>query len=226
MPTVLDNLNEIRSKIEAAAVKAGRKGTDVRLVAVTKGVRPERIREAVEAGLTSLGENRVQEAEGKTAALGPGTEWHMIGHLQTNKAKTAVELFSVVQSVDSLKLAQKLSLEAQALNKTLRILLEVNVSGEEQKHGFSPDELYGIVGQIAALPALKIEGLMGMAPNTEDAAPRREAFKKLKGLFIVCKGLKLPTVEMKTLSMGMSDDYEIAVEEGANMVRIGRALFR
>lgn len=226
MPSVLDNLNEIRSKIDAAAAKTGRKGADVRLIAVTKGVKAERIREAVDAGLGSLGENRVQEAEEKTAALGMPVEWHMIGHLQTNKAKTAAELFSVVQSVDSLKLAQKLSQEAQALNKTLRILLEVNVSGEEQKHGFGPDELYGVVGQIAALPALKTEGLMGMAPNTQDTAPRREAFKKLKGLFIVCKGLKYPTVEMKTLSMGMSDDYEIAVEEGANMVRIGRALFR
>lgn len=225
MPTVFDNLNQIRSKINAAAAKTGRKGQDVRLVAVTKGVKIERIREALEAGLALLGENRVQEAQDKTAAIGAGAEWHMIGHLQTNKAKTAVELFSLVQSLDSLKLAQKLSQEAQALNKTLRILLEVNVSGEEQKHGFGPDELYGIFGQIAALPALKIEGLMGMAPNTEDAGPRREAFKKLKGLFIVCKGLKHPGVEMQTLSMGMSDDYEIAVEEGANMVRIGRALF-
>lgn len=226
MPTVAHNLTVVRSRIAAAADRSGRSAADIRIVAVTKGLGPDRVREALDAGLTCLAENRVQEAEEKVAAIGPGPEWHLIGHLQTNKAKTAAGLFAAVQSVDSYKLAAKLSQEAQALGRTLPVLLEVNASGEEQKYGFAPEELYGELERISELPALRIEGLMGMAPNSEDPGPRREAFKKLKGLFAVCRGLKKTGVEMRTLSMGMSDDYEIAVEEGSTMVRLGRALFR
>ena len=211
--------------VDQAATRTGRRAQDVTLVAVTKGAKPEGVREAVSAGLNLFGENKVQEAQIKIPEVGPGPEWHMIGHLQSNKVKAAVSLFSLIQSVDSLRLAKNLSDAALAAEKNISILLEVNISGEEEKYGFEPEEIYGAVESVAAYPCLKVLGLMGMAPAAADLGPKKEAFKKLRNIYGVLKTLKHENIQMRYLSMGMSDDFEAAIEEGSNMIRIGRALF-
>ncbi len=220
-----ERLVRVRERIEGAASKSGRQAKDIFVVAVTKGVTTEKIDEARQAGISCFGENKVQEAQEKVDAR-PDLEWHMIGHLQSNKVADAVRLFNVIQSVDSVRLAEKISGEAVRQNKPMTVLLEVNVAQEEQKYGFKSEELYAAIESMTAMPQLKIAGLMGMAPNVADPEPRRQAFKKLKGLFGVCKSIKTENMQMRYLSMGMSDDFEIAVEEGANMVRLGRVLFK
>jgi PLP dependent protein len=217
----------IQARIEDAAKKCGRSLKDITLVAVTKGTKAELIRQAREAGIAICGENRVQEAEEKILAL-PGVEiqWHLVGHLQSNKVKTAISLFQLIHSVDTVRLAGKISQESLVENRICSVLLEVNISGEAQKYGFKPEEVYSAIDEIGQMPGIRVQGLMGIAPNTTEEQPKRDAFKKLKGIFSACKMLKHPNIEMKYLSMGMSDDYVIAVEEGSNMVRIGRALFK
>ena len=222
--SVAQNLQDILSRVEASAKKSGRSVSDISIVGVTKSLSVEKALEALSAGVKVLAENRIQEAQDKVPAVS-GAEWHLIGHLQTNKIKAALDLFSCIQSVDSVRLAQKLHEELEARNGQLRIFLEVNISGEEQKHGFLPEELYSAVDQIKEFSRLKVEGLMGIAPNSPNESLRRASFKKLKGLFTVLKSMKSDNFEMKTLSMGMSDDFEAAVEEGSNMIRLGRALF-
>lgn len=219
----LDRLNVL---VEKAAKRSGRSAKDITIVAVTKGFGAEEVKEAAVAGLEIFGENKVQEAEAKISLVGdPELQWHMIGHLQSNKIKPAMELFGLIQSVDSLGLAKKLNEAAAAGNRTVSVLLEVNISGEKQKFGFGPEEIYGALESIAALPAVKVLGFMGMAPAGLDMTIKKEAFKKLRNIFSVCRTLRYPNLEMKHLSMGMTDDFEIAVEEGSNMIRIGRALF-
>ena len=215
----------VLEKMDKAAQKSGRSLKDVILVAVTKKVSVEKILEAQNAGLKIFGENKIQEAVSKVPQV-PGAEWHMIGSLQTNKIKTALSLFHLIQSVDSLRLAQKINDEARAEGKTANVLLEINISREPQKHGFSADAIYSAMDEMALLPNLKIMGLMGMGPYPVDPDKTRAAFKTLRSCFSVCKGLKLPNMEMRYLSMGMSEDYEIAIEEGSNMLRLGRALFQ
>ena len=225
--TFKERLEEVQGSIDKAAQKTGRSLKDITLVAVTKGVKPGAIQEALAAGVTVFGENRVQEATEKIpAAQGIDLQWHLIGHLQSNKVKAAISLFQLIQSVDTVRLADKISQESLAENRTTAVLLEVNISGEEQKYGFKPEEIYSAIDLIGKMPALQVLGLMGIAPNVAEEGVKRETFKKLKNIFSVCKTLKYENVQMKYLSMGMSDDYTIAVEEGANMVRLGRALFR
>lgn len=227
MAGIKEKVAEVRSRIAEAAARTGRKPEDVLLVAVTKGAGVEKIREAVEAGVTVFGENRIQDAAEKIPQLPAGLDWHLIGHLQTNKAKTALELFGTVQSVDSVRVAEKLNEEAAALGReSVPVFLEVNVSGEAQKYGFAPAELYGIVDQVAAYEHLRIEGLMGIAPNDPDMEKRRASFRQLKQLSGIVKSMKHERVKLKHVSMGMSDDFEIAVEEGSTLVRVGRAIFR
>jgi PLP dependent protein len=225
MTAIEQRLEQIQSRMDRAAKKNGRAAKDICLIAVTKGCLPDKILEASLAGLTLFAENKLQEAESKALSF-PQAEWHMVGHLQTNKAVDAVKLFSCIQSVDSVRIAEKISQEAAKCGKQMRILLEVNVSGESQKYGFDTEGIYTAAEQISALPNLKIEGLMGMAPNAESDELRRPAFKKLKNIFSVLKSVKKPSMEMKWLSMGMSDDFEAAIEEGSNMIRLGRALFK
>ena len=223
--TVKEKLLAVETRIAGAAARAGRKREDITLVGVTKKATLEAIREAYDAGLKVFGENKVQEAETKIPLADFAAEWHMIGHLQTNKIKTAAALFSFIQSVDSLRVAKALSRASAESAKTIKILLEVNISQEPQKYGFNSQEIYRAIEEIAALPFISIQGLMGMAPLTEDESGKRAAFKELKGLFSVCKSIKKENIAMRYLSMGMSDDFELAIEEGSNMVRIGRAIF-
>ncbi|MBI4432894.1 MAG: YggS family pyridoxal phosphate-dependent enzyme [Candidatus Omnitrophica bacterium] len=228
LKTIRDRWSAAHEKIEAAARRSGRSGKDIAVVAVTKGVGPKAIFEAVEAGLKIFGENRVQDAMAKIPEVMAKLEWHMIGHLQSNKTKDALELFSVIQSVDSLRLAERIQRECEAagVDRVAPIFLEINISGQGQKYGLKPEEVYGVLDEMGPLSRVKITGLMGIAPN-HGASPeaKRQAFKKLRQLFSVCKSLKRENVEIRHLSMGMTDDYEIAIEEGSNMIRLGRALF-
>jgi pyridoxal phosphate enzyme (YggS family) len=212
-----------------AARRAGRRPNEIALMAVTKTHPPERIREAHAAGLRLFGENRVQEFAGKAGLLGDlaGSEWHMIGHLQTNKAGKAAELFSAVESVDSVKLAEKLNAAARGLSKKLTVLIEVNVGGESAKSGVAPDsrELEELLLAAARFPNLEFRGLMTVPPFTDDSEGARPFFRKLRELRDAVSARGLPAIRMDVLSMGMSHDFEVAIEEGSTCVRVGTAIF-
>lgn len=219
-----ENFERLRERIGRAAARAGRSPEDVTLVAVTKAAAVPAILEAQACGIRVFAESRVQDAETKIPSV-PGAEWHMVGHLQTNKIRTALGLFQCLQSVDSVRLAREIHEALVPENRVFPVLLEVNISGEKQKFGFEPEEVYSAADEIKKLSQLDVRGVMGIGPNTEDEAARRAAFKKLRGVFTVLKSMKSDRFQMKHLSMGMSDDFEAAIEEGSNMVRIGRALF-
>jgi pyridoxal phosphate enzyme (YggS family) len=219
LSTIAERLEAARERIAAACGRAGRSPDEVTLVAVTKGFPPEAVREAHAAGVRQFGENRVQEAQTKLPTLenlSPRPTWHMIGHLQTNKVKTAVGLFDIIQSVDSLHLAQ--AIERRAPRSTrVPVFLEVNVAGEASKQGVAPDELSRLVAATRALPGLDVRGLMTIAPLVDDPEQARPVFRRLREL--------AEPLGLKELSMGMTDDFEVAVEEGATVVRVGRAIF-
>jgi pyridoxal phosphate enzyme (YggS family) len=227
--SIPENIAAIRDRIASSARRVARPATDVSLVAVTKTHPPERIREAYGAGLRVFGENRVQEFAGKTGALADlaAAEWHMIGHLQTNKASKAVELFSAVDSVDSVKLAEKLDAAARTLNKKLSVLIEINVGGEAAKSGVAPDsrELEALLLDAPRCEALEFHGLMTVPPFTDDPEDARAYFRRLRELRDAIVARKLPAIHLDVLSMGMSHDFEVAVEEGSTCVRVGTAIF-
>lgn len=227
--SVAENVEQIQHRIRSAAQRAGRNAADISLMAVTKTVAAERIREAYAAGLRLFGENRVQEFADKAGPLRDlhGADWHMIGHLQTNKAGKAAELFSSVDSVDSLRLAQKLNAAAEAAGKKLGVLLEINIGGEHAKSGIDPQstELEELLGAAAELDHLQICGLMTVPPFSENAEDARPYFRRLRELRDQLSENKLAGVSLRSLSMGMSHDFEVAIEEGSTCVRIGTALF-
>jgi pyridoxal phosphate enzyme (YggS family) len=226
---VADNIALVRERIHAAAKRAGRDPDGVALMAVSKTVPPELIRAAYLAGVRVFGENRVQEFTEKVGALRnlSNAEWHLIGHLQTNKATKAAELFSAVDSIDSLRLAQKLNSAAQQVGKKLGVLIEVNVGGENAKTGVAPEskELEEILKAAPLLGQLEISGLMAIPPLTDDPQEARPYFRKLRDLREEIGRSRLPGVSMNVLSMGMSHDFEIAIEEGSTCVRVGTAIF-
>ncbi|HEX77425.1 MAG TPA: YggS family pyridoxal phosphate-dependent enzyme [Dehalococcoidia bacterium] len=209
------NLRRLEERIARACARAGGSPQGITLVAVTKSVAPWAIEAAFQAGVRHFGENRVQEARAKVEALSHlGLTWHMVGHLQTNKVKMALKLFAMIQSVDSVRLAQKLSQHAEG---PVPVLLQVNVAGEVTKSGFRPEEVARAAEEIARLPKLKVEGLMTIAPWVSDPETVRPVFRRLREL--------RDALGLEHLSMGMTDDFEVAVEEGATILRIGRALF-
>ena len=213
----------VRSRIAAAAARAGRSPGDVRIVAVTKGHPLERAQEAVAAGLADLGENRVQEALAKQAAWPDApARWHLIGHLQRNKAKLAVGRFVLIHSLDSIRLADALEAAAAAAGLVQDVLVEVNVAHEPQKSGALPEEAPALVARAAALPHVRLCGMMTMAPYDAPADVQHRVFGGLRELR---DNLATSSLELAVLSMGMSGDFEIAVEEGATMVRLGTILF-
>lgn len=220
---IAENLEKVKKRIQSACEKSGRNPDSVILVAVCKGHPPEAVKEAFECGVRIFGENKVQEAKGKIPLCPSGISWHLIGHLQTNKAKDAVRLFDMIHSVDSLKLAAELDKRAAQVQRKIPVLLEVNVSGEVSKFGYPPSLLIGEIKELSAFPNLDLQGLMTMAPFVDDPELTRPVFKKLRELRDECEqvlGRPLPH-----LSMGMTNDFEIAIEEGATMVRIGTAIF-
>lgn len=227
--TIKERLIAIREKIRIAAEKSGRKEEDIILLAACKGVDSERVKEAINEGVKVLGENYVQEALERRRALGElsqQVEWHFIGHLQMNKAKKALELFDVVETVDSLRLAKELDKRASAMGRVLPVLVEVNIGEEPTKFGIKPEELMPFLEQLSLLNNLKVIGLMTMGPPLEKERMRpyfarmRELFEKAKEKF--GRG---GNIEMRLLSMGMSSDYDVAIEEGANLIRLGTAIF-
>ncbi len=218
-----ENLERIQSRIAAAARTGGRNPSDVRLICVTKGVAVERIQEAIACGVWEIGENRVQEAQAKQTAVGRNVRWHLIGHLQKNKARIAVELFDLIHSVDSPGLIEILNQQAAGREGALELLLQVNVSGEATKSGCRPEEAQTLAESIFQAKNLRLLGLMTMAPLTENSESTRPFFRQLRELRdSIQKKSGRPLPE---LSMGMSGDFESAVKEGATLVRIGTAIF-
>jgi pyridoxal phosphate enzyme (YggS family) len=222
---ISDNINTIKQRIVSAAVKCGRDPDSIKLLAVTKTIPTEYIIKAIDAGITMFGENYVQEAKDKIAAIGSRVGWHMIGHLQTNKAKYAVNLFDYVHSVDRLELTQELNKRAGLINRKLNVLIEVNVSGEESKSGIPADDAPDLIKQIAGLENLAVRGLMTMAPYSNNPENARPYFSALRNLRDNISRQQISGIQMEELSMGMTDDFEVAIEEGATIVRIGRAIF-
>jgi len=222
--SVLENLNRVRERINAAALRAGRRPEEIKLVAVTKTVPLEMIREAIKGGIVSLGENRVQELMQKYPGLPPGLEWHLIGHLQTNKVKKIINKVALIHSLDRWSLAEEISRVAVKNNTVCRVLVQVNVAGEDTKYGLSPSEVGDFVASAARLPGLDVRGLMTIAPWTENPEEVRPVFRQLKELAVRLKNSKTGAA-LEYLSMGMSGDFEVAVEEGANILRIGTAIF-
>ena len=227
--SIAENIAEVRQRIAAAAHRAGRDPEKIVLMAVSKTFPPERIREAYNAGLGIFGENRVQEFSGKAAALRDlhEAEWHMIGHLQSNKAAAAAEAFAAIDSLDSLKLAEKLNASAARLGKKLGVLIEINVGGETAKSGLSSDsdEVEELLSAAPRLERLEFRGLMTVPPFAEDAREVRPYFRKLRALRDQLAAQHFPAVFMDVLSMGMSHDFEVAIEEGSTSVRVGTAIF-
>lgn len=217
------NYHDLLARVEAACARAQRAPSDILFLPVSKGHSPEMIMRAADLGLTVFGESKVQEARSKKPLCSSRLQWHMIGHLQSNKCRDAVQLFQMIQSVDSLELAQELNKWAEKLGRRMAILLEVNVAGEATKYGFSPSQLLQSLAEINELPRLEIHGLMTIAPYSPDPERSRPFFQKLRDLREQCSdqlGAPLPH-----LSMGMSGDFEVAIEEGATIIRIGTALF-
>lgn len=222
---VAANLRAVVERIARAARAAGRDASEVLLVAVSKTVDVERIRRAIDAGVPALGENRVQEAKGKIYLLGRRVPWHLVGTLQTNKAKDAVLLFDLIHSLDRVELARELDRRARAQGKVVDVLVQVNVAGEATKAGFLPDELKAAIEAVAPLSGIRVRGLMTMPPLAEDPEASRPWFKQLRELAALVRGWGFDRVDTSHLSMGMSSDFEVAIAEGATMVRVGTAIF-
>jgi pyridoxal phosphate enzyme (YggS family) len=227
--SIVENIALVRERIAAATRRASRNPSEIMLMGVSKTVPIERIREAYTAGLRFFGENRVQEFSAKATALRglPDIEWHLIGHLQTNKAAKAAELFDAVDSVDSVRMAEKLNASAGNMGKILSVLIEINVGGEQAKSGLAPDadELEQILQGAPRWRNLQIHGLMTVPPYTEDPEGSRLYFRQLRQIRDRIAARSLPNIGMAVLSMGMSHDFEVAIEEGATWVRVGTAIF-
>lgn len=226
---IADNLKSVTERIAKCCEKIGRPPDSVKLIAVTKEASIGQMNEAMASGASRFGENRVQDALIKYKAIGDKAEWHLVGHLQTNKVKDAVRIFSLIHSVDSLKLAQAIDKEAAKIGKCQSILIQVNTSGEESKFGISPEETPDLLKEASLYPNISIEGLMTIAPEAGDPETVRPHFKALRELLdktgSIMKG-RSGKAGYSALSMGMTNDFEIAIEEGSNMVRIGRAIFK
>lgn len=222
---IYENLRHVRKRIEEAAKHVGRNGDDIVLVCVTKEVGIPEIEKVIAVGITDIGENYIQDAVKKYEALGRRVKWHFIGHLQTNKVKDAVRIFDLLHSVDSLKLAEEISEKAGKLGIIKDVLIEVKTSPEATKYGVSPEKTLNLIENMAALPNLRVLGLMTMAPIDDAQEKARPYFRRLKELAQAIAAKKIENVKMQWLSMGMTQDFEVAIEEGSNMVRIGRAIF-
>ena len=225
MSSIKENIENINAKIEAACQRSGRKREEVLFLVVSKTIDVPRIKEAVACGMTSLGENKVQEIMDKYEPMGEGIKWHLIGHLQTNKVKYIIDKVELIHSVESIKLAEEISKRAVAKGVTANILLEVNVAGEESKFGIKPEECEQMVREISVMPNVVIKGLMTVAPAVENEEENRKYFRQMKQLLVDINSKKIDNVNMTELSMGMTGDYEVAIEEGATIVRIGTGVF-
>jgi PLP dependent protein len=228
---IRENIIRIKQQIVSACARANRDAEDITLIAITKGRSIQEIKAALDNGLTNIGENRVQEAILKYGALTAGAaqpapiQWHLVGHLQTNKAKDAVRIFNLIHSVDSRRLAEEIDRQAQKINKVQDILIEVNVSGEASKFGIKPEGAADLIKCLSGLKNINIKGLMTIAPIADNPQDARPYFRQLRELRDKINKLGIWDLKFGILSMGMTDDFEVAIEEGANMIRLGRAIF-
>lgn len=222
---IKENLEEVREKIRQACQRSGRREEDVTLISVSKTKPVEMLREAYEAGSRDFGENRVQEIMEKYGQMPEDVRWHMIGHLQKNKVRQVIDKAVLIHSVDTVELAEQIEKDAGKRDLTVDILLEVNVAEEESKFGFRTEEVEAAVMKIKEFPHVHIKGLMTIAPFVSNSEDNREVFKKLYQLYVDIRSKNIDNVNMSVLSMGMTGDYEVAVEEGATMIRVGTGIF-
>lgn len=225
MSYLKENLASIRNEIEAFCKEKNMNSDEIKLVAVTKTVDTDRINEVIDLGIADIGENKVQEITNKYDSIRKGVKWHLIGHLQSNKVKYIIDKVDLIHSVDSIGLAEEISTRAGKMSKTMDILIQVNPADEESKFGIAYEETEAFLNQVAALPNLRIRGLMTIAPFDEDLEKVRPYFKMMKQKFDSLKSIRKDNVSMDFLSMGMTGDYMVAIEEGANIVRIGTGIF-
>ncbi len=226
--SVRENLISVRERIKKAAASVGRDPLGIKLVGAIKNIATELVVQALEAGLTDIGENRVQEAEARRPEIKakfPDVTWHMIGHLQRNKVRQALDIFDIIQSVDSERLAREINERARAQNKKVPILIEINTSAEATKYGVPVETVLDLLKIMSDFDNIRVSGLMTIGPLVDNPEKARPSFARLRELSEEIKKLNLPNVEMKYLSMGMTDDFEVAIQEGSNMLRIGRAIF-
>ena len=220
-----DNLDILRKRIKKSCSKSGRDILDITLVGVTKTLPPDIIKKAVSAGIMDLGENKVQELLSKKEELPENIRWHLIGHLQKNKVKYIAEFIYMIHSIDSFELALEIDKQAKKVKRQIPVLIQVNTSGEDSKFGTEPENTLRLTKEVSGLENIKVNGLMTIGAFFNDAEMVRPCFKNLKSIFDKIKRLDLKNVEMKHLSMGMTNDFEVAIEEGATIIRIGTALF-
>lgn len=222
---IKENIIDVEKQIEDACLRSGRKREEVTLIAVSKTKPLAMIEEAIKEGLTDFGENKVQELTEKIPAVNENVRWHMIGHLQRNKVKYIVDQVCLIHSVDSYRLAEQISIEAKKKGITCEILIEVNIAEEDSKFGVKPEEVEALIREIAVLPHVAVKGLMCVAPYTEIAEENRKYFKQMKQLYVDINEKNIDNVDMDKLSMGMTGDFEVAIEEGATLVRVGTGIF-
>lgn len=223
--SIRENYERVRDRVAEAAVRAGRSPEEITIIAVTKTHGPGVVEEALKAGIEDVGENRIQEFLEKADLVGIPCRWHLVGHLQTNKVNKAIGRFSMIHSVDSLRLAEKLDQAGAREGLSTDILLEVNTSGEESKFGLSPPEAAGLCGGISKMRNLRLRGLMTVGPWVDDETVVAKAFETLRRTAERIVGAGIENISMEHLSMGMTDDFEIAIAEGATMLRLGRIIF-
>ncbi len=225
MPSIKENIDIINSNIQSACERSGRKREDVLFLVVSKTIDVERIKEATACGMTSLGENKVQEIMDKYEPMGKDIKWHLIGHLQTNKVKYIIDKVEMIHSVESVKLAEEINKRAAAKNIMANVLVEVNIANEESKFGIKPEDCEKFIQEISLFPNIIIKGLMTVAPIVDKAEKNRKYFRQMRELMVDINSKNVHNVNMTELSMGMTGDYEVAIEEGATIVRIGTGVF-
>ena len=223
--SIEQNIIDVKKRINEAALKSGRNPDEILLLAVSKTIDVPKIKEAVNFGLNSLGENRVQEIMEKYEPMGEGINWHLIGHLQTNKVKYIIDKVCLIHSVESLKLAEEINKRAEKAGIVMDILVEVNMADEESKFGIKPKDCESFIRELSLLKNIKVKGLMTVAPFTENPEENRIYFKKMKNLLIDINNKKIDNINMTELSMGMTGDFCVAIEEGATIVRVGTGIF-
>lgn len=225
---IKENLDNIRMRVERAAKKTGRKPEEIKIMAVTKNVTPDKIAEAIDAGIMDLGENRVQELQKKVNdanLLDKYINWHMIGHLQKNKVKYIIDIVDMIHSLDSIELAAEINKRAQKADKIIGILVQVNIAEEETKFGIYKEHIMDFIREVSKYKNIKVRGLMTIAPHVQNPEDVRYVFRQLRKIFIDISRENIDNIDMEYLSMGMSNDFEVAIEEGANIIRVGTAIF-
>lgn len=224
MSQIADNISDIRQEITKTCMKLGKQTEEIHLIAVTKTIEPERINEAIACGITDIGENKVQEVMDKYGLVSP-VNWHMIGHLQTNKVKYIIDKVKLIHSLDRISLAEEIQKRAERINRSIDVLIQVNIGQEETKSGIEPESVHDFIEALQTFSHIRVKGLMTVAPYEENPEKVRIYFKAMREIFEKIRAKNLSGIEMKYLSMGMTNDYKVAIEEGANMIRIGTAIF-